>query len=65
MDRNLLFLCFQKLVSGELPTFYSGRFPRMGIEPGTLELGTQWPAEERNLVRQDIEMSQPRGSSGF
>ncbi len=26
------FLCFQKLVSGELHTFYFGRFPSLGIE---------------------------------
>ena len=32
-----LFLCFQKLVSGELHTFYFGRFPSPGIKPGSLE----------------------------
>ncbi len=35
-----LFLCFQKIVSGELHTFYFGRFPSPGIEPGSLESGT-------------------------
>ncbi len=35
-----LFLRFQKLVSGELHTLYCGRFPTLGIEPGSLESGT-------------------------
>ena len=34
-----LYLCFQKLVSGELHTFIFGRFPCPGIEPGSLESG--------------------------
>ncbi len=29
-----LYLCFQKLVSGVLHTFYCGRFPTPGIDPG-------------------------------
>ncbi len=36
MLKKELFLCFQKLVSGELQTLYFGRFPTPGIEPGTL-----------------------------
>ena len=29
-----LIVCFQNLVSGKLHTFYSGRFPSLGIKPG-------------------------------
>ncbi len=36
-----LFFYFQKLVSGKLHTFYSGRFPSPGIEPGFSELNTR------------------------
>ncbi len=38
-----LILCFQKLVSGKLHTFYSWRFPRLGILSRTLESGPQSP----------------------
>ena len=38
-----LILYFQKLFSGELHIFYSGEFPRPGIESGALESDTQSP----------------------